>query len=94
MVEEYRLELAKKSPIELDLDVSLAWITICWIHETVLISKKFWFIKRLVDNDKIDFREDFYLEDQHWWGFWDDEDIIMLLSIQDNPIDFLCSILK
>jgi hypothetical protein len=24
MVEEYRLELAKKSPIELDLDVSLA----------------------------------------------------------------------
>ena len=59
-----------------------------------VISKKFWFIKWLVDNDKIEFREDFYLEDQHWWWFWEDENIIMLLSIQDNPIDFLISILK
>jgi hypothetical protein len=60
----------------------------------VVISKEYGFIKRLVDNDKIEFREDFYLEDQHWWWFWEDENIIMLLSIQDNPIEFLVKILK
>lgn len=65
----------------------------CFINEHI-ISKKFWFIKWLVENDKIEFREDFYLEDQHWGWFGEDEDIIMLLSIQDNPIEFLISILK
>jgi hypothetical protein len=61
---------------------------------TYLISKSYGFIKWLVDNDKIEFREDFYLEDQHWWWFGEDENIIMLLSIQNSPIDFLISILK
>lgn len=62
--------------------------------QTYIISKQGWFIKWLVENDKIDFREDFYLEDQHWWWFGEDEDIIMLLAIQDEPIRFLCEILK
>lgn len=96
MVEEYRLELAKRSPLELDLDVSLAWITICWIHETVLISKKFWFIKWLVENDKI------YLDNEDLVSLMSDlrerrhpvKCLLMLLSIQDNPIEFLISILK
>lgn len=95
MVEEYRLELAKKNWIDLQLDVSLSWITICWIHENVLISKKFWFIKYLVDNDKIDFDK---LEDNSYWFFIDLSDnyleILALLSIQDNPIEFLISILR
>lgn len=95
MVEQYRLELAKKSPIDLQLDVSLPWITICWIHETVLISKKFEFIKWLYENDKIDFRK---LDDNlDWYDINTNReylDLIALISIQDNPIEFLISILK
>lgn len=97
MVEEYRLELAKRSPIELDLDVNLAWITICWIHETVLISKKFWFIKWLVEQHKIDYSA---VDTQNWNRLQEELDcrlsdkLIMYLSIQDNPIEFLISILK
>lgn len=64
------------------------------VEDERIISKKFWFIFWLVKNDKIEFREDFYLEDQHWWWFGEDEDIIMLLAIQDEPIRFLCEILK
>ena len=81
------------------------WVRLAWpdvevndkeelVLEATLISKKYWFIKWLVENDKIEFREDFYLEDQHWWWFGEDENIIMLLSIQDEPINFLISILK
>lgn len=62
--------------------------------EVHLISKKMWFVEWLVKNNKIEFREDFYLEDQHWWGFGEDEIIIMLLAIQENPISFLLSVLK
>lgn len=100
MVEEYRLELAKRSPIELDLDVSLAWITICWIHETVLISKKFWFINRLVENDKIN-RDRILKENWQFRMFYYDlervknyDRLTMYLSVENNPIDFLISILK
>jgi len=94
-VEEFRLELAKKSWIDLQLDVSLDWYTICWIHEIVLISKKFEFIRWLLDNNKIDFTK---LEDNADWYYLDTGsnylDLVALLSIQDNPIEFLISILK
>ena len=61
-----------------------------------LYSKQYWFIKWLVDNDKIDYKkfedsieryydlEDYYLSEQ----------VLMFLSIQDNPIEFLISILR
>ena len=94
MVEEYRLELAKKNP-NLQLDVSLDWYTMCWIHETILISKKFEFIKWLYENDKIDFRK---LDDNpDWYDINTNReylDLVALISIQDNPIEFLISILK
>lgn len=77
----------------LDTWIEFVYWSRVYLYETI-ISKKFWFIKRLVENDKIEFREDFYLEDQHWWWFGEDEDIIMLLAIQDEPIRFLCEILK
>lgn len=57
----------------------------------IIISKEYWFIKWLVDNDKIDLKKlyhDMRLE------FWDYHWLLMLLSIQDNPIEFLISILK
>ena len=59
------------------------------------------FIKWLVENDKID-REQFYDKarkiitdfDLRWEYEWACNEIIMLLSIQDTPIEFLISILK
>ena len=63
-----------------------------------VIYKEFWFIKWLVDNDKIDRHNVWYstmlwqLSDYHWLD-WEQE-LLMLLSIQDNPIEFLCSVIK
>ena len=63
-----------------------------------VLSKKFWFIKWLVDNDKIELKA--------WPLYWFQpimnnrqpftlyETLLMLLSIQDNPIEWLCEILK
>jgi len=53
-----------------------------------IISKKFWFIKWLVDNDKIDESK----IEIHWFSFY--ESVLMELAIKDNPIEFLCSVLK
>lgn len=84
-----------------------------WTREylyEIIVSKKFWFIQRLVENEKIDIVKVYenltnyeieiriravkeLLENN-------EEDtiaylkLLMLLSIQDNPIEFLCSILK
>lgn len=72
------------------------------IEDEILISKKFWFIKRLVENDKID-RPKVWLKikdlwDDYWWfaiySWIHIECLLMLLSIQDKPIDFLISILE
>jgi hypothetical protein len=71
--------------------------------EDVICSKKFWFIKWLVENEKIDFEnrdlKDKYMEyfERYPYRPYTDfslEWLIMLLSIQDNPIEFLVSILK
>jgi len=62
------------------------------IEEAQVISKKFWFIKWLVDNDKIDIKK--AKEWEIMLSRTDEENIIWKLSIQDNPIEFLCSILK
>lgn len=64
-----------------------------WID--LVISKRYWFIEWLVENDKIDiekleslnFNDVLYLRTVYYW-------MLMLLSIQDNPIEFLVSILK
>ena len=74
-------------------------------HYTLILSKEYWFIKWLVDNDKIDFYKvnEVYYKKVYYWTDWkyvsyakflDEEILIMRLSIQDNPIEFLCEILK
>ena len=62
--------------------------------QTYIISKQGWFIKWLVENDKIDLDKIPYLTDELWWGFDEYEEVIMILSISDEPIRFLISILK
>ena len=65
-----------------------------------IISKKFWFIQWLMDQNKVEFdrardRSDFPLLYAGWWEFYSDADVIIAtLSMEDNPIDFLNSILK
>ena len=59
---------------------------------SVLISKSFWFIKWLVENDKID-RVKVDIE-RETYEFSELNKLIMLLSIQDEPIRFLCEIIK
>jgi hypothetical protein len=75
-------------------------------YENYIISKKYWFIKWLVENDKINWRKclDLWYEisviDEEWEDvdimrtFDSYEQLLMYLSIQDNPIEFLVSILK
>lgn len=72
------------------------------ISDERIISKKFWFIKWLVDNGKIDMRKAKYYSDSiyyqdYWewdWACKDYEFVIMLLAISDTPIDDLISYLK
>ena len=70
------------------------------------LSKKFWFIKWLVENEEIEYRKIIEKEIEVWFKLVrikdypnkimeeDVEELLMLLSIQDEPIEFLVSILK
>ena len=71
-----------------------------------VLSKNFLFIEWLVENDKIDFTnipnkiKEIWIpitiqgEIRYWFDSSDYYWLLMLLSIQDNPIEFLCEILK
>lgn len=64
-----------------------------------IISKRYGFIKWLVDNDKIDVESYCRITsvERKWEKdvYRDEVDsLIMLLAISDNPIDFLIEILK
>lgn len=72
------------------------------LPEETITCKKFWFIERLVENDKIilqkgiirrvEYDNYWVLEDIHRYSAY--ESILMYLAIQDDPIEFLISILK
>ena len=69
------------------------------ISDERIISKKFWFIKWLVDNGKIDVESYCRITsvERKWEKdvYRDEVDsLIMLLAISDTPIDDLISILK
>ena len=62
------------------------------IEEEIIISKSFGFIKWLVDNDKIDLLR---LDNRIALSEFNKvERVLMALSIADNPIEYLISILK
>jgi len=83
-----------------------------YVAESIILNKRFWFIKWLVENEKIDLdkakildnwnkaelfefidRAD-YMKIRNRSYFSEYKQLLMLLSIQDNPIEFLVSILK
>ena len=62
--------------------------------EEIIISKNYWFIKWLVENEKIDYKKlpySYIYHDDEW--SWEKE-LLMQLAIQDEPIEFLLKILK
>lgn len=66
---------------------------------TIAISKYYWFIKWLVDKDKIDVESYCRITsvERKWEKdvYRDEVDsLIMLLAIQNEPIEFLISVLK
>ena len=82
------------------------WVRLAWpdvevndkeelVLEATLISKKYWFIQWLYDNDKIDMEE--VADRMDSWGTdnsCDVPNILMNLAIKDEPLEFLVSILK
>lgn len=81
-----------------------------WVHESVIINKKFWFIKWLLDKKKIstkwrlpwhDLVKEVTVIDRETnkplcvKNQYEEEDqLIMYLSIQDDPLWFLNSIIE
>ena len=79
------------------------WEAWMWYSDVEVISKDFWFIQWLVDNNKINWSKYGYsieytksrkglLPLHKTIKRWDS--IIMLLSIKEKPLEFLVSILK
>jgi len=88
-----------------EFDKPLGWYYEDWVLDCKLnlyeymayewiCSARYWFIKWLVENDKIDISKTPW----HYIYHYTDEDVVkealMQLAIQDEPIDFLISILK
>lgn len=69
-----------------------------WVSEDKLISKRFGFIRWLVDNDKIELPTSCAIDKNNDYSEReiksDYESLLMLLAIQDEPIELLISILK
>ena len=77
-----------------DLLLLRIWSNVKVCGETFVISKKFWFIKWLVENDKIDRdKVDDKFERPFYW-YTNYEIVLMLLSISSSPIEDLILYLK
>lgn len=77
------------------------WVSDSYMEEveysdSIIISKKYWFIKWLVENDKIDFNKDalISLSSELWCSARDEKIVLMVLSISDTPIIDLINYLK
>lgn len=100
-LDDYLVELHKQKPNFETRVVWLNWVRLFWIHESIIISKQFWFIYRLSWKHLIDYESNEYFN----WYFelFDAKDefirasadsIIAILSVNLRPLDFLSSILK
>lgn len=106
LLNEYeKLNMCRKfDSFELHTFEDSKWLVDRILEDTV-ISRRYGFIKWLVENDKININEewddyedtnlscnsDFFQLQKHYSYY---ESLLMLLAIQDNPIEFLISILR
>ena len=95
LLNEYN-EIHNYAPIEYYDDEANGFETnyVAFYKTCIIISKQFWFIKWLVENDKIDISKI-----KCWYIYNDTEEdkvknVIMNLSISDTPIEDLISYLK
>ena len=65
-----------------------------WVSELVVCSAHYWFIKWLVENEKIEENSDLITLASELWCAFSSDVLLMYLAIQDEPIEFLVSILK
>ena len=66
-----------------------------WLEYEIVIGKRYGFIKRLVENDKIDYEMEMdTLPFREKYDIKKSDFLIMLLSISDEPISDLISYLK
>ena len=77
-------------------NTNLKVASITSIPEETIIKKKFWFIEWLVIYNKVEYWpiEELSIVDKEWRLYWYTDTLLMMLSIQDDPIGFLISILK
>jgi hypothetical protein len=76
--------------VDIDGETEIAW------SDSYICSKRFQWVKWLVENDKID-KENVYNNSDYPMVKRDEflyEWLLMLLAIQDEPIRFLCEIIK
>ena len=68
----------------------------CSFWVVFVLSKRYEFIKWLVDNDKIEWSEKTAFVTFLERGINADKSdaLVSLLAVKDNPIEFLCSVLK
>ena len=68
------------------------------LYAPQIISKSYWFIKWLVENDKIDYRWMPKFEERSRWTIWIDVEwenrVLMCLAISKHPIEDLILYLK
>jgi len=66
------------------------------LNQLLIISKEYGFIQRLVEQDKIDVEKEIKNSELNWLHerYLREDCLLMLLSISEQPIEFLCSILK
>ena len=77
----------------LDTWIEFVYWSRVYLYETI-ISKKFWFIQWLVENEKIEENSDLITLASELWCAFSSDVLLMYLAIQDEPINFLISILK
>lgn len=73
-------------------------LAMVWLHYSVIFSKEFWFIRKLIEKNKIDdeklFKDKDFSEIMINTKFDIFDNLYMVLAIKENPIEFLYSILK
>ena len=104
---EFRWDYNHNRLVRYDETDHWEWDNLYWDTAVAyLISKSFWFIKWLVENDKIErpeIRSQGYTKPTYWYttepyttckSIELANTILMILAIKDEPINFLISILK
>ena len=90
--------------LEIDTDsvcfhLYLKWERLFPIRVETVICKEFWFIKWLVENDKVKIPHELDELPAMYWYDYDSAEckadrLLMLLAISDEPIELLISLLK